>query len=87
MAEGEELGSNLLRVAQSSLGGPGGSGSFGGSRKPLKQPYGSDGIPNGWVAVYLSDAGTQRFEYAPRVVELLWHDLRWPALQSAGASA
>jgi hypothetical protein len=29
LAEGEELGSNLLRVAQSSLGDPGGLGSFG----------------------------------------------------------
>jgi hypothetical protein len=39
MAEGEELGSNLLRVAQSSPGYPGGSGSFGrDSRKPLRQP-------------------------------------------------
>jgi hypothetical protein len=28
VAEGEELGSNLLRVAQSSLGDPGGSNSF-----------------------------------------------------------
>jgi hypothetical protein len=28
LAEGEELGSNLLRVAKSSLGDSGGSGSF-----------------------------------------------------------
>jgi len=35
LAEGEELGSNLLRAVQSSLGGPGGSGSF----LPLTAPY------------------------------------------------
>ena len=35
LAEGEELGSNLLRVAASSLGSPGGSGALGGGREPL----------------------------------------------------
>jgi hypothetical protein len=36
LAEGKELGSNLFHVAQSSLGDPGGSGSFGkgADRKP-----------------------------------------------------
>jgi len=34
LAEGEELGSNLLRVDQSSPGEPGGSGSFKGGPRP-----------------------------------------------------
>jgi hypothetical protein len=39
MAEGEELGSNLLHGAHSSLWGSGGSGSFGRGRKPLTEAY------------------------------------------------
>jgi hypothetical protein len=40
LAEGEELGSNLLRVAQSGLGGPGGSGSLGVVGRRLQEPQG-----------------------------------------------
>jgi len=32
---------------------------------------GIDGIRSGWVAVYLSDAGAQRFAHAQRAIELL----------------
>jgi hypothetical protein len=38
LAEREELGSNLLRVAQSSLGDPGGLGSFGKGGRRTQRP-------------------------------------------------
>ncbi len=32
---------------------------------------GIDGIPKGWVAVYVNDEGTHRFAHARRAAELL----------------
>jgi predicted RNase H-like nuclease len=37
----------------------------------MKTFVGIDGIPGGWVAVYLSDDGRQRFAYAESAVQLL----------------
>ena len=50
--------------------GPAGNLLRGGARK-MAIFIGIDGIPAGWVAVYLSDDGNHRFARAKRAVELL----------------